>query len=528
MKKVTLQTKEWFNTVYQSSAIQKCNLMFTGGNNKAIKLSRQYNNIVKTLIDKNHYILSDDPNSPCIEKAAKIFAYNCIIAEYNGRKGFILPRNRTLIEELHTNNPKLYPSVHYWFKVQDIAEKVGYGEVFTGEPRSYVESSINSVFVLSDTLISELQTKDKQQAPKQEKKSPKDAIIVWDSSDRKTRNVKQRITKKAKDGRGKAELLKATNQLNSFLSGFEFKDNMGGVVDPFMSRSFIGDFDNYGRFFHAASRVSQVAREGFTISGEAVCELDYSSNHAMICYELVGENLSSDFKPYMIDESVTPLHGSNEAKRAVYKLGMMMLFNSGNPSQSLYKAVSQLIDRINKDKEEGRPLSNKCVVISGLTKTPSIDDCNAVIKELRKKNSLISEYFKGDNSPLLQNLDSLIAEKVMNILMNKGIPFLPYHDSFIVPKSKYKQLKQAMFEAWDLVLGSCDNCRVDAKQQDIQTLLDKEEITEVEEAIIPNECTGVDVLHTFHDVPLCSCCGDELFYGNCINDLCKNYSGIPF
>jgi len=54
----------------------------------------------------------------------------------------------------------------------------------------------------------------------------------------------------------------------------------------------------------------------------------------------------------------------------------------------------------------------------------------------------------------LQYLDSQIAEAVMLILMKQDVPCLPIHDSFIVPRDKAAQLRQAMQVAFADIMGA--------------------------------------------------------------------------
>ena len=69
---------------------------------------------------------------------------------------------------------------------------------------------------------------------------------------------------------------------------------------------------------------------------------------------------------------------------------------------------------------------------------------------------------KGGCWGYLQSIDSSIMLKIMQKMMKKDLPFLPYHDSIVV----YKDLDEVidiMKESWKDVLGSDDNCRISKK-----------------------------------------------------------------
>ena len=54
----------------------------------------------------------------------------------------------------------------------------------------------------------------------------------------------------------------------------------------------------------------------------------------------------------------------------------------------------------------------------------------------------------------LQNLDSNIASMVIEFMLERDIPTLVVHDSFIVPYSHMETLIRAMGEAFRRVLGT--------------------------------------------------------------------------
>ncbi|WP_162621091.1 hypothetical protein [Vibrio casei] len=513
-KKVTEQPQQWLNSVYYPATVNKLNIAFNGGKN--YKLHKQYNNIINLLL--SHPEATENHKTAC-----KVFAFHCVLHAKNGNS-FIIPRRKVMLDNKHEETQGRTPTAYQWLQVQDIAVQKGLGEVFVGG-EDFNGSFLPSIFVMSPMLLDIIKTKNVDKAPSKPKQSPKESIIVWDSNDKKTR---QQI-KIA----GSREIQNNLNVLNNFLLTNTFKTDKGQIIDPTMKRSFIKSFDNYGRFSHSYQSTPQHIRQHITINGEAVCEGDYSSNHARIAYELENVRKDEDFKPYYLSKEDCPLVGSSQGKRAIYKLAMMMLFNSGNPTQSLFNDMEQKYNTIEKKKND---IPEKLKVYTTVNR-PTIKDCSIIVQGLKKVNSEIGEYFKGCQAGYLQNLDAKIAERIMLDLTAQGIPFLCFHDSFIVPQSKALQLQQAMHKAWADVLGSQDNCIVDFKyghnpeqeteQQQAIEDLEQQHDFEYSEADQELESWGFVSADTFHEYGSCPTCNSALNqWSDCENVDCDNW--LPF
>jgi hypothetical protein len=69
------------------------------------------------------------------------------------------------------------------------------------------------------------------------------------------------------------------------------------------------------------------------------------------------------------------------------------------------------------------------------------------------KHKPIEEYFFKDKGIKLQNIDSRIAEKVINHFTNLKIPVLCIHDSFVIAAAKSKELLEVMRKCFITVLN---------------------------------------------------------------------------
>ena len=86
-----------------------------------------------------------------------------------------------------------------------------------------------------------------------------------------------------------------------------------------------------------------------------------------------------------------------------------------------------------------------------------------VCDAIKEHNYLIEDYFYADMSHTLMNVDSNIATRVVNAMLDIGQPILLYHDSFVVKRSAYKELFHEMYVAWKDVIGDNKFCKVDIK-----------------------------------------------------------------
>lgn len=483
--KVRNQPRTFKETIYPTLKLTEINIDYNGGK----KFHRQYMDVVTHLQN-----LSGSPS----DYGARLFLYMLCLTSKRGNTGFKVCLDKTLFVDR-----KGETSYQSWVDTLEALTQSGYGTLYRGcstkddpeellgELQRYV-----SVFKLTPKVFALIANKDSALAPKAalkpiDKKATLELTIKHSKGGVKWEEPLTGV-------RGVRPYRKNLNNLNEFLRGFEFKDKKGVVFDPLHRRKFstYADqkknldrkiFDSYGRYINVAQSFTEGDRAQITIDGQPVVEIDYSSNHARIAYELEDIRLDEDFKPYSVNPKDCPLKGSAKAKRAVYKAAMMMLFNSGNPTQSLFNDMEVIFNAISNKPVKELPYRKR---IFAEMERPNMADCSKVIRSIKKNNTMINDYFTGKQAPTLQNLDSKIAEQVMLILKEQGIPCLCIHDSFIVPKQHHKALYNAMFEAWERVLGSADCCVVDYKQpvtstpEPVAIIEQQEETTEADLADI--------------------------------------------
>ena len=240
-------------------------------------------------------------------------------------------------------------------------------------------------------------------------------------------------------------------------------------------RSFSGDLFKGGRLFAHGGSI-QLIPEKFrlqylTLDKEPVCEIDYKANHANILYESVAQNNESvyklakkDFDPYKADSSFMQVDEKAIAKhmikynlskydpvRNLYKKSLMMAINCATEA----KARQSINHELHKDSllDEGDRL------YVGLVNP----NAPAILEALSEHNELIEDYFYKDCGVVLQNIDSRIALRVIDYLIQEGHTCLAYHDSFAVKKSIKPLLEYSMHAAWKDVLGANTFCYTEEK-----------------------------------------------------------------
>ena len=180
-------------------------------------------------------------------------------------------------------------------------------------------------------------------------------------------------------------------------------------------RIFKGQWCIGGRFYCDAQNLPQVVRSNITINGEPCVELDYKSMHPRLLYHLSGAEAPSDC--YDI-EGVT--------RDKVKKIALIA--TSTSSKNQAVRAVSFHL-KVNAKK------------------------AGSLLGMFEARHKAISDLLYRNAWQTLQNIDSKIANDVMDSLTQEAIPVIPVHDSFIVPESKAHQLRQAMHEQYEINTG---------------------------------------------------------------------------
>ena len=291
--------------------------------------------------------------------------------------------------------------------------------------------------------------------------------------------VKDRKTKAEIDVKHSEKLERMIQEMNSYNeslseASIEFMGEPIALVE--YKRSFSQDLFHGGRLFVHGGGIQLLPQEYrldfLTFSGEPVVELDYSSNHPNIIYEWltqerpeIFEILGKDFKPYDADLSFVELDNLAIARhkthtgdttydplRNIAKLALLLCINC----KGVGKTISTLQNEIFKDSKKKDEGEKKFV---GLVKP----NCKKIVEAMAEHNHIISAYFYDDQGIKLQNVDSEIALRVIDFMIQNGETVLCYHDSFICRQRARELLYASMQEAWKEILGSDKFCKISEK-----------------------------------------------------------------
>lgn len=295
--------------------------------------------------------------------------------------------------------------------------------------------------------------------------------------------IRNRETGENKSLRGRngiTTLREGVKVLNDSLKdvSIEFKGKRVATVE--YKRVYSNSLQESGRFFVSGGGV-QLLPEKYrskylTFGGEAVCELDYSSIHPMLCLERlnlsggydcnVWDIIGRDFKPYgadlseivKIDQEMIDDHKEKyglttyDPVRNLAKAALLISINAIDRTGAV-SAVSNKLFQDTKKKDADKKF------IGIIKPTKVLDVCEAI----RKHNYLIEDYFYTDAGMRLMNIDSNIAARVVSDMIQEGESLLIYHDSFICRESAEDKLLAIMKNAWKEEVGDNQFCFVSKK-----------------------------------------------------------------
>jgi hypothetical protein len=167
-------------------------------------------------------------------------------------------------------------------------------------------------------------------------------------------------------------------------------------------------------------------RARITMDGEAVVEEDYSQMHPRLMYAGIG-------KPTDVD-AYRSIPGYTEDRRPDFKKAFHTILNAASWNSAHGSIKHQL----------------------GI----SDQDATDMIRAIKAAHPLVKHLFHTGLGLRLQNIDALAAKSVMTEMMvKKGVPVFPVHDSFLCPASHLDTLKSAMETAYKTALSSVPDLR---------------------------------------------------------------------
>lgn len=236
---------------------------------------------------------------------------------------------------------------------------------------------------------------------------------------------RQLLTHNNKPKELKARAIKEKVTLRNFGIGqFDFAINSKKLYRVFNNNS----FEQGGRFYGALYQtMPKELRKDILINGEPTVELDYAAHHIRSPYHLEGIDYRDD--PYLA-------LANDKERRKIFKTLMLVSLNAETEKKAIKAFRSECIDIAWKTKLS---LTNKSIL--------------GLLERARDVHHRIAGYIHSGHGRMLQNLDSQITEGILMRMTDMGIPCLPVHDSYIVPKQYEERLRDAMIGEYKAVIG---------------------------------------------------------------------------
>ena len=181
-------------------------------------------------------------------------------------------------------------------------------------------------------------------------------------------------------------------------------------------------FNKGGRFYGGWwQNIPSNLRKKIFLNTNYTVEIDYSGLHIYLLYALKGINFADlEKEPYIYPKDNDP-----DDLRPILKTMLLAAVNSSSPEECI-KAVRY---EINMDME---------------SYPEDIPDLKKLYEDFKEWHPDIVDFFNAKKGLDLQNIDSKIANNVVNIFTEKQIPLLVMHDSFICSIEEEQYLQEVM------------------------------------------------------------------------------------
>ena len=193
-----------------------------------------------------------------------------------------------------------------------------------------------------------------------------------------------------------------------------------------------GHWKSGGRFYRGWwQQIDKEDRSKIYINDKPTLEVDFKAFHPNLLSNELGVRLADD--PYELGELLLPeVITTKEQQRAYVKLLVLMGINAD--SDKLAFQAFRNDDRQDKVANSLTDIQLAALLDAFIDKHPQFEDILCTGQALR-----------------LMNIDSQIANMVLDHFTNKNIPVLCTHDSFIIQYYKEPELRRILYQATDQV-----------------------------------------------------------------------------
>lgn len=310
---------------------------------------------------------------------------------------------------------------HKVVKAVDFLEQNGYIVNFIGVGSKQVENRMPSY----------IQPTDKLKLIWQEKQKLKAELDYLEQMEGVELRDEDKEKSEFRSNKSIKHMMDVVTKLNKMNEGVRVTDRDGNVLTNIYCRIFNETFDFGGRFYRADVLAIRNKKTDYRldvkIDGKPVCEVDFSNLHFRIAAAL--EEYDTDYLPLDVYSGIIP-DETNKVDRDIVKRAVNIMFNCENDSKA-HDAIRKEVNRVKND--ENYTLGN----------------AKSVMALIRDSYPDFSWMFCNTDSfgRVLQNHDSHLASDILEVFIDKRVPCLPVHDSFLVQR-----------EYMDLLCDTMGNC----------------------------------------------------------------------
>lgn len=308
-------------------------------------------------------------------------------------------------------------------KAVDFLEQEGYVENKVGTPSKNPEFRTVSTLTPTEKFMQKFLTMEDIKQIEQDYIDAVQGVVLRDAnkvamnyiSDDEVQKMKENVLK-----------LNTLNEKATIL----MKD--GTRLSNVYSRIFNESFAYGGRFYRAdilqLHHKDGQQRLDVTVNGEPVVEIDYQNLHfriAAVLENLDMEEIPMDMYAAILDDP------SNKVERGIVKLAVNIMFNCKN-TDSAKRAIQGEINSLSPEDKLQYNLGS----------------ARSVMALIEMNYPDFTHMFCAEESfgRVLQNLDSHLASDVLEVFVEKEIPVLCVHDSFICAREHAQLLAVTMAE----------------------------------------------------------------------------------
>lgn len=204
------------------------------------------------------------------------------------------------------------------------------------------------------------------------------------------------------------------------------------TVERIFSR---GSFEYHGRFYGGFwQRLNEENRKLIHIDGKSTVEVDFKALHVKLLYALTNNFSVYEHDPYIIEWPESLSHIREDNRRGVVKSLILFSLNA-NCLKSAYRSFRQ-------DCKKGVP-----------EKRLRDKELQLIIDSFLRYHPFMKHCLGADLGISLMNYDGKITAEIMRLLTKLNVPVLSIHDSYIVQREQFTNLRSAMAMAAIRIVG---------------------------------------------------------------------------